>query len=98
MKGSAGLAASQHVKINAIEEIFQMLNDKAEFHALQADNYPQNSTLRAFHNGQAAAYEFSASRIVLFLKQNTLKQNIDVFRGKTGGGLGPEDIIVYDRG
>ena len=76
-----------------MEEVYKELNDKAEFHALQANEYPVNSTLRAFHNGQAAAYEFSAVRIVHFLKQRTLYENAKDFRQRRGGGLGPEDIL-----
>ena len=77
-----------------MEEVYKELNDKADFHALQANEFPANSTLRAFHNGQAAAYEFSASRIVRFLKQRTLYENAKDFREKYGGGLGPEDILT----
>lgn len=79
-----------------MEEIFQDINDRAKFHAQQAVLYPKNSPLRAFHNGQSAAYEYSVSRIVLFLKQNT--QNIDVSRENPGRGLVSENIVVYDRG
>jgi hypothetical protein len=83
-----------NLKLNTMEDIFKLLNDKADFHALQANELPVNSTLRAFHNGQAAAYEFSAQQIVRFLKKRTLYENVIDFRERHGGGLGPEDILT----